>query len=171
MPSQSDFAAALQRAGVNVYGLQVNGNEVSGRVGSGADPAYDEVEALDRSEPAVLVDFAGNGALKARAHAHLNGLAASHIVGDTDWRAPAGAELAGPRPELFFAPSAWEARAREIGPAAFEAELAGSLAEFLTTTPDWLTVETVTGADGHAAAFDRLLANRSPARLGTVWTP
>ena len=37
MASQSDFAAALQRAGVNVYGLQVNGDQVTGSVGSGAD--------------------------------------------------------------------------------------------------------------------------------------
>jgi hypothetical protein len=132
---------------------------------------YDAVETLDGSVPSVLVDFAGNGALKARLHAHLKGLTASHIVGDTDWRAPAQAELAGPQPALFFAPSAWEARAREIGPAAFEAELSASLSAFLKTTPDWLTVETVTGAAGYAGAFERLLANASPANLGIVWKP
>lgn len=37
MPSQSDFAAALQRAGVNVYGLQVSGDQVSGTVGTGEE--------------------------------------------------------------------------------------------------------------------------------------
>jgi nucleoid-associated protein YgaU len=37
MASQSDYAAALQRAGVNVYGLQVNGNQVSGTVGTGEE--------------------------------------------------------------------------------------------------------------------------------------
>jgi len=37
MASQSDFAAALQRAGVNVYGLQVSGNEVTGSVGTGEE--------------------------------------------------------------------------------------------------------------------------------------
>ena len=37
MASQSDFAAALQRAGVNVYGLQVNGNQVTGAVGTGEE--------------------------------------------------------------------------------------------------------------------------------------
>ncbi|MFN7397765.1 MAG: DUF2855 family protein [Sandaracinobacter sp.] len=132
---------------------------------------YDAVEGLDPSAPSVLVDFAGNGALKARIHAHLKGLTASHIVGDTDWASPGQAELQGPQPALFFAPSAWEARAREIGPAAFEAELAASLSAFLETTPRWLTVETVAGAGGHAAAFDRLLANKSPASLGIVWEP
>lgn len=132
---------------------------------------YDEVESLDAAAPSVLVDFAGNGALKAQLHAHLNGLTASHIVGDTAWDTPGEAELAGPQPALFFAPSAWEARAREIGPAAFDAELGASLTAFLETTPNWLRVETVTGAQGHADAFGRLLANRSAPDIGLVWTP
>ncbi|MDF1503961.1 LysM peptidoglycan-binding domain-containing protein [Roseisolibacter sp. H3M3-2] len=37
MANQSDYAAALQKAGVNVYGLQVSGAQVSGTVGSGED--------------------------------------------------------------------------------------------------------------------------------------
>ena len=37
MANQADYAAALQRAGVNVYGLQVNGSQVSGTVGSGEE--------------------------------------------------------------------------------------------------------------------------------------
>ena len=37
MANQSDYAAALQKAGVNVYGLQVSGSQVTGTVGSGAD--------------------------------------------------------------------------------------------------------------------------------------
>ena len=132
---------------------------------------YDEVEKLDGAAPSVLADFAGNGALKARLHAHLKGLTASHIVGDTDWAASGQAELAGPQPALFFAPSAWEARAREIGPAAFEAELAESLSAFLATTPSWLRVETVNGADGYADAFGRLLTNRAGPDVGFVWQP
>lgn len=132
---------------------------------------YDEVEALDRDAPTVLADFAGNGALKARIHDQLQGLTASHIVGDTAWDTPAGGQLAGPQPALFFAPSAWEARAREIGPAAFEAELAHSLSAFLETTPGWLRIETVTGAQGHADAFGKLLANRAGPDTGFVWNP
>lgn len=37
MANQADYAAALQRAGVNVYGLQVNGAQVTGTVGSGEE--------------------------------------------------------------------------------------------------------------------------------------
>lgn len=163
----------LGRAGAKAIGLTSAANrafvEQTGLYGQVL--TYDAVETLDGSRPAVLVDFAGNGALKARLHSHLKGLTASHIVGDTDWNSPAEAELAGPQPALFFAPSAWEARAREIGPAAFEAELAQSLSAFLETTPGWLTLETVSGPDGYAQAFGRLLENRAPANLGLVWRP
>ncbi|MGZ8377610.1 MAG: LysM peptidoglycan-binding domain-containing protein [Gemmatirosa sp.] len=37
MTTQSDIAAALQRQGVTVYGLQVSGSEVRGTVGTEAD--------------------------------------------------------------------------------------------------------------------------------------
>jgi NADPH:quinone reductase-like Zn-dependent oxidoreductase len=133
--------------------------------------AYDEVETLDAALPTVLADFAGNGALKSRIHAHLTRLSASHIIGDTAWNTPGTAELAGPQPTLFFAPSAWEARTREIGPAAFDAELGRSLAAFLDTTPHWLRVERTTGADGYAEAFGRLLANGAGPDTGIVWKP
>jgi hypothetical protein len=163
----------LSRAGARPIGLTSAGNRGFVERTGFYDRVltYDAVDQLDGAAPAVLVDFAGNGALKARLHTHLTGLSASHIVGDTDWNSPAGAELAGPQPALFFAPSAWEARAREIGPAAFDAELSQSLSAFLETTPRWLTVETVAGPDGYAQAFGNLLANKAPANLGLVWKP
>lgn len=37
MTTQSDIAAALQRQGINVFGLQVSGSEVRGTVGTEAD--------------------------------------------------------------------------------------------------------------------------------------
>ena len=51
MASQADVAAALQRAGVTVYGLQVQGNAVSGTVGSEDErqKVYQAVAALDNS--------------------------------------------------------------------------------------------------------------------------
>lgn len=163
----------LKKAGAKPIGLTSAGNRAFVEQTGFYDRVltYDDVDALDPAAPTVLADFAGNGALKAQLHAHLKGLSASHIVGDTDWAASGQAELAGPQPALFFAPSAWEARAREIGPAAFEAELGASLAAFLATTPSWLTVESVTGADGYGAAFGRLLDNRVPASQGLVWRP
>jgi len=132
---------------------------------------YDEIARLDQDSPCVLVDFAGNGPLKAKLHRHLKGLRASHIVGDTHWDTSGQADLPGPQPVLFFAPSAWEARAKEIGPAAFDSELSAALQSFLRTVPAWLKVSDYAGPEGHAQAFDDLLQGRAPANRGAIWRP
>ena len=133
--------------------------------------AYDAIESLDPATPSVLVDFSGNARLKARLHRQLKGLSASHIVGDTNWNQTADEPLEGPQPALFFAPTHWEARARQIGPQAFDAELAQSMADFLATTPAWLHVESSSGPSGYTEGFNRLLANKVPPSTGLIWRP
>ncbi len=51
MATQADISAALQRAGVTVYGLQVSGNTVSGTVGSEDERSkvYSAIAAVDNS--------------------------------------------------------------------------------------------------------------------------
>ncbi len=51
MATQADISAALQRAGVTVYGLQVSGNTVSGTVGSEDERSmvYRAIAAVDNS--------------------------------------------------------------------------------------------------------------------------
>jgi hypothetical protein len=163
----------LKRQGARVIGLTSPGNlDFVRATGAYTDVlAYADVETLDPGAPAILVDFAGNGALKARLHHHLKGLTASHIVGDTHWETSGEADLPGPAPALFFAPSVWEARAREIGPAAFDAELAASMRSFLADATRWLEVVTVEGEQGYAQAFGALLEGKAPARQGVVWKP
>lgn len=133
--------------------------------------SYDELGELDAGAPSVLVDFSGNGELQSALHHHLKALAASHIVGNTDWQATPPASLPGPQPQFFFAPTHWEERARAIGPAAFEAELADSLAAFAATARDWLVLEHLAGADAYLEAFASLMAGRSSPRQGLIWRP
>lgn len=163
----------LTRQGARVIGLTSPGNlDFTRSTGAYTQVLpYADVEKLDGKAPAILVDFAGDGPLKARLHSHLSGLTASHIVGDTHWETTGEAELEGPTPALFFAPAVWEARAREIGPAAFDAELGESMKAFLADTPKWLEVVTVEGESGYAAAFTALLEGKAPARQGVVWKP
>lgn len=162
-----------RRPGVKVVGLTSAANRdfVASTGYYTSVLTYDEIGLLDSDAPCILLDFAGNGPLKAKLHHHLKGLRASHIVGDTHWDTTGQAELPGPQPELFFAPSAWEARAREIGPAAFDAELSAALQSFLKTVPAWLKVEDYSGTQGHAHAFDDLLQGRAPAERGAIWRP
>jgi nucleoid-associated protein YgaU len=59
MANQSDVASALQRAGVNVYGLQVQGTMVSGTVGTGEERVK-AVQAIQQSAPDVQVNIQVN---------------------------------------------------------------------------------------------------------------
>lgn len=133
--------------------------------------SYEEIAELDAGAASVLVDFSGNGDLLTRLHAHLNALVASHIVGDTDWKAAAPAHLSGPPPQLFFAPTHWEEQARKMGPAAFEARLAASLAEFVDTTGTWLKVEQLLGVDAYLQAFTALMDGTANPQQGMIWRP
>jgi nucleoid-associated protein YgaU len=56
MASQADIAAALQRAGANVYGLQVNGTMVSGTVGTGEE-RLKAVSAIQQAMPEAQVNI------------------------------------------------------------------------------------------------------------------
>ena len=59
MVSQSDIASALQRAGVNVYGLQVQGSMVSGTVGTGEDRVK-AVQAIQQAATDAQVNIQVN---------------------------------------------------------------------------------------------------------------
>lgn len=134
--------------------------------------SYEQLGELDAGAASVLVDFAGNGALMAKLHTHLKALVASHVVGATHWHAAQPpAQLPGPQPQMFFAPTHWEERAKAIGPAAFEAELATSLQAFVATTRNWLALKQLSGADAYLGAFADLMAGSANPREGLIWRP
>src|SRR5262249_26340805 len=103
---------------------------------------YDDLDPLRRVGGAVLVDFAGNGALLARVHQHFgSGLAYSCRVGLTHWeRGGAPEELAGPRPVFFFAPTQVAQRVADWGAAEFQHRIGTALRRFLTSSSPWLRI-------------------------------
>lgn len=133
--------------------------------------SYDMIGNLVASAPAVLVDFAGNGALKSQLHGHLSGLVASHIVGDTHWAAPQASGLPGPAPALFFAPDSIAAMIARNGAAAFHADLARAISLFAGDAEKWLAITPHRGVDGFADAFDPLVGGHADPARGHIWTP
>src|SRR5262249_53487853 len=101
---------------------------------------YDDVGSL-ADEPAVLVDFAGNGALLERVHRHLaNQLRHSAQVGVTHWeRMAAPTALPGPTPEFFFAP-AQRARGEGGGGASGLWRRGGEAPQRFTASTRWLRI-------------------------------
>ncbi|MEE4361973.1 MAG: DUF2855 family protein [Pseudomonadales bacterium] len=134
--------------------------------------AYDALEAIDVSQPAVSVDMAGNSAVLARIHAHLgDGLKHSMLVGGTHWEARGGAgALAGPEPVLFFAPDRIRTRMADWGADGYDARLAKAWEGFVDATGAWLQVRTDAGTDAVERVYLDTLDGRVDPALGQVLT-
>lgn len=162
-----------QRPGLTVIGLTSERN----REFTLSTGCYDQVLSyqalpeLDANAPSALVDFAGNGGLKARLHTHLTGLVASHIVGDTHWAEPQAAALPGPTPALFFAPHSIAAMVARDGGAAFQSNLAKAITAFASNATTWLEVTHHHGKTGFSETFNALVEGHSDPAQGHVWTP
>jgi hypothetical protein len=128
---------------------------------------YDDLESANAGQPAVSVDFAGNGSLLSDIHTHWgDNLKFSSLVGATHVEERGGgADLQGPKPELFFAPTAAEALMKEIGPAAFRARVDEQFAAFVKDASAYLTIEDIAGTYGLQSAYLAMLANEvAPSR-------
>ena len=131
--------------------------------------SYDEIDNLE-SQPAVIVDMAGNGEVLAAVHNHLDmALRYSCLVGATHWDARKGArDMAGPVPELFFAPSHVEKRLKEWGGSGFEARLGEAWAGFSASASRWITVEHGRGRGAVEKIYQLMLENRASPDCGHV---
>jgi len=101
---------------------------------------YDRVGDLLR-EPTVFVDFAGNGAVLEGIHRHLaDQLRHSAQVGVTHWeRMAAPADLPGPTPTFFFAPTQVSKRQQEWGASELWRRLGDAMQRFIASAR-WLRI-------------------------------
>lgn len=166
------MAARLKaRGGVEVVGLTsarsrafVEATGLYDRVAT-----YDDVAALGMAS-AVYVDFAGDAKVTRAVHVQLgDALKKSVIVGGAHWDAPrTGEQPPGPTPELFFAPSHVGRLGGEWGSAVFNETVGAALADFAGASKGWLDVHEVTGLEGAATAWQRLLKGEVGPREGVV---
>ena len=83
MATQAELAAAFQRAGVNVYGLQVQGTTVNGTVGSG-DDRVKAVQAIQQAMPSAQVNIQVNAGFAAQDAASGGGSGRTYTVKSGD---------------------------------------------------------------------------------------
>jgi len=130
------------RGGARVVGLTSAGNAafVDGTGYYDRVVDYDAVASLPAA-PTVFVDFAGNGAVLERVHRRFGELLRhSAQVGVTHWeRMAAPADLPGPAPVFFFAPTQLLKRLQEWGPDQFQRRLGAAMQRFLTSS-SWLRI-------------------------------
>jgi len=129
---------------------------------------YDEVESIPVSQPIVVVDMAGNAALRSTIHHHFKDqLKYDCSVGITHWEAAeaTGADLPGPAPEMFFAPGQIVKRTAEWGHAGFQERVGTAWVAFRDSTDDWLSIERGHGREAVESVFNRTLdAKISPSK-------
>ncbi|MCZ6642797.1 MAG: DUF2855 family protein [Gammaproteobacteria bacterium] len=131
--------------------------------------SYEEIDTLARV-PSVIVDMAGNGTKLAGVHNHLDAeLRYSCLVGATHWEARQGSKgMAGPRPELFFAPTHIQKRNEDWGPGGVEARFSDAWERFTSVVGDWITVRNVEGRNGVERTYMEMLNGQVTPDIGYV---
>ena len=132
--------------------------------------SYDDINGLDATKNTVSVDMAGNGATLADLHNHFgDALQYSCLVGATHWDARAGARaMAGPKPELFFAPNHIKSRNADWGPGGLEERFDASWQSFINNVGDWIAVQHVQGAEATAEVYLAQLAGTAKPDVGYI---
>ncbi len=164
--------ARAQSPGVARIGLTSTGNMDFVR-GTGL---YDRVlpyhgaDALAGAN-AVSVDFAGNGTVLRSVHEALgDGLKYSCLVGLTHWddRSGAGADMPGPKPVLFFAPSYVATTIAQLGAEAFVRAVADSWGAFAGDAEKLVRIAPVNGLEAAGEAFKALVAGTAKPDAATI---
>ena len=167
------FLAELSPRPVKIFGLTSAGNKgfVEGLGACDAVFGYDEIERLELV-PSVYVDMAGNGAVKARLHTHLEKvLCHSSAVGTSHWdQFQPKQALAGPKPEFFFAPSQIEKRRADWGPGVIEGRISDAWKRVAGDAQSWLDLREHGGLDAAAEVYDALARGMANPRDGHVIT-
>lgn len=170
------LASLLKRAGqVKVVGLTSPRNRafVEGLGFYDQVVLYDDIADAPVETPAVLVDFAGDTAVRTAVHSRFaDDLAYSCLVGITHWEGPRGAgDLPGPTPSFFFAPDRVVKRRQDWGPGGLEERYAAAWEVFVADTPRWLTLNRFDGAEALQSAFLDVLDGRTTSSDGIIVRP
>jgi hypothetical protein len=131
---------------------------------------YDQLTQLDAASPAAVVDFAGNAELLTSLHTHFNDqLQYSCRVGASHWdQVGATAELPGPEPQMFFAPTQAQKRVEEWGGPEFQQRLASVWFVFLSFVEGWMEVEVERGPDAVARVYGEILSGQFSPKAGYI---
>jgi hypothetical protein len=131
---------------------------------------YYDIETLDATVPAVVVDMAGNADVLSRIHHHFGDqLRHSCRVGATHHEAGGDVSgLPGPTPAFFFAPSQIKVRSAEWGRDEFDARVGAALAGFISHAAGWMTIQRGEGEAAVEAVYRSTLDGHNDPAIGHV---
>lgn len=129
---------------------------------------YDALDALG-DHASVIVDFAGNTQLVETLHRRFaEKLMYSCMVGLSHWEDNHAlpADLPGPKPIMFFAPSQSQKRLNEWGGKQFQTLLAQQWHSFSESASQWLEIETSAGAEATQQMYEKILRGQANPKTG-----
>ena len=129
---------------------------------------YDALDALGDNN-SVIVDFAGNTQLIETLHRRLaDKLTYSCMVGLSHWEdnRALSADLPGPKPIMFFAPSQSQKRLNEWGGKQFQSLLAQQWHSFSDSASQWLDIETSKGPEAAQQVYEKILRGQANPKTG-----
>ena len=133
---------------------------------------YDEIGSLDDDIDTVSIDMAGNPAVLEAVHQRLGDrLLYSMTVGRSHHDAPpadASANLPGPAPQLFFAPTEVTRRLDDWGRDNYGRRTSEALETFVEGSRAWMTVERRNAASGVESAWADVHDGAVPPNIGLV---
>lgn len=133
---------------------------------------YDAISEIDDSQPTVIIDMSGNGAVLSALHARLgDNMKYTSNVGLTHLNDnEMGPDFIRERSAMFFAPGHIQKRAGDWGPGEFEKKAFRFWHDAATRSRDWLVIEYERNMDGLAEAYARVLEGRSSPEKGIIVT-
>lgn len=164
--------AVSQRGSAQAVGLTSKGNVAFCEALGCYDRvlSYDDIDQLDASRGAVLVDMAGNADVVARVHNHYgDNLRFSSKIGATHHEDLGSTDnLPGAVPEFFFAPAQAQKRTGDWGPGEIEKRMGASFVAFREFCDSWLTVQRYFGEDGATSTYQRVLQGQVAPSEGCI---
>lgn len=166
-------AFCLADAGLELVGLTSPSNRafVDGMGAYDRVVDYGAAAELGSDQPTLYIDFSGDVALRATLHHALgDALAYDCVVGatnNTSFAAPA--DLPGPKPTFFFAPTQLARQEEKGGLRAFMQAFAQTQSAFFARAQaGWIDIVEGQGFDGAASVIADLAAGRSDPRAGHI---
>jgi hypothetical protein len=159
---------------IETIGLTSSGN-VAFTEGTGLyakTAAYDNIQGLTPAAPSSVTDMRGSADIRKAVHtAFETDLAASIMVGATEWEAPPATEpVPGVQPEFFFAPDYITQRVKEEGPS-INAVMTSDLVQFYEASKAFITPQTSTGHDAVEAAWQACVDGKVAPDTGLILIP
>ncbi len=130
--------------------------------------AYDEIDQIELA-PSVVIDMAGAGSVVAAVHERLGDrISYSMGVGKSHHDAPPARVTAGPKQQMFFAPTAAGDRVKEWGMDEFQRRMKDGLSSFIDDSRRWLEIDERQGPDAAASAWASLFAGTVSPSSGLI---